>query len=285
MPAPHADYRITTMSKDELGIAIDWAGAEGWNPGLGDVACFHAADTGGFFLGRIGDRPVATISAVRYGDDFGFVGLYIVDAHHRGHGCGIRIWNHALNHLRGRVVGLDGVVAQQDNYRKSGFVFAHRNIRFAGTLRTHVVPSRSIVDLARVDRAMLAEADRQFFPAPRDAFLREWIAQPQAHSVALIDGRRLRGYGTIRQCRSGYKIGPLNADDPEVAAELFDALGARVPAGSVVFLDVPEPNAAAVAFAGDRAMTPTFETARMYAGGRVELPLERIFGITTLELG
>jgi hypothetical protein len=32
-------------------------------------------------------------------------------------------------------------------------------------------------------------------------------------------------------------------------------------------------------------MTPMFETARMYRGRAPDLPLDRIFGITTFELG
>ena len=40
------------------------------------------------------------------------------------------IWNAAMDSLAGRNVGLDGVVAQQDNYRKSGFRLAYRNVRF-----------------------------------------------------------------------------------------------------------------------------------------------------------
>jgi hypothetical protein len=48
---------------------------------------------------------------------------------------------------------------------------------------------------------------------------------------------------------------------------------------------VPQPNVAAIALAERHGMTPYFETARMYTGIRPELPLARIFGITTLELG
>jgi hypothetical protein len=33
------------------------------------------------------------------------------------------------------------------------------------------------------------------------------------------------------------------------------------------------------------AMSPVFETARMYKGAAPKLPLERIFGITSFELG
>jgi hypothetical protein len=53
----------------------------------------------------------------------------------RGRGYGLRIWQAGMKRLGSRVIGLDGVTTQQDNYQKSGFVLAHRNIRFGGTPR------------------------------------------------------------------------------------------------------------------------------------------------------
>ncbi len=40
---------IKTMDRDELDIAVDWATAEGWNPGLYDAESFCNADLNGFF--------------------------------------------------------------------------------------------------------------------------------------------------------------------------------------------------------------------------------------------
>ena len=91
--------------------AIDWAAAEGWNPGLDDLPVFHAADPGGYFIGYRGDVAVSSISVVRYGTDFGFLGFYIVRPDHRGCGIGMATWNAGMDHLDGRTVGLDGVVA------------------------------------------------------------------------------------------------------------------------------------------------------------------------------
>ena len=107
-----SDYQISTASRAEVDIAVDWAAAEGWNPGLGDAEAYYRADPSGFLIGRLHGEPVATISAVRYGD-FGFMGFYIVRPAERGRGLGIAIWNAALRHLEGCTVGLDGVVAQQ----------------------------------------------------------------------------------------------------------------------------------------------------------------------------
>src|ERR687897_410610 len=112
---------IRTMRPDEIPIAVDWAAAEGWNPGLADAACFAAADPQGFFIGEFEGAPAATVSCVNYGADFAFLGFYIVRKDLRGRGFGLRLWDAAIAHAGSRVIGLDGVVAQQQNYRKSGF--------------------------------------------------------------------------------------------------------------------------------------------------------------------
>jgi len=47
----HADgFHFRTMKRGEVDLAVDWAASEGWNPGLDDAACFHAADPGGFLI-------------------------------------------------------------------------------------------------------------------------------------------------------------------------------------------------------------------------------------------
>ena len=103
-------------------------------------------------------------------------------------------------------------------------------------------------------------------------------------ALALREASVLAGYGVIRPCRDGAKIGPLFADTPAGARALFAALLERAPLGPV-FLDLPEANADAVAMAREAGMTPSFETARMYRGTAPALPLPRLYGVSSFELG
>lgn len=278
-------FRVTHLTGADVALAIDWAAAEGWDPGLHDASCFAAADRTGFFAGWLGDVPVATISVVKYGTSFAFLGLYIVQPAYRGRGYGRALWDHALATASGRTVGLDGVVAQQDNYRRSGFALAYRNIRYRGTGTGTLVADPRIVPLARFAFAEVARYDRAFFPEAREAFLHAWLAQPGATALAVVRDGALAGYGVVRPTRAGFKIGPLFVDDTRDAPTLFEALAGHVPLGRSLCLDVPEPNAAAVALAERHGMSPVFETARMYAGAAPDLPLARLFGVTTFELG
>lgn len=279
------DLAIRPLDLDQMPLVTEMAAREGWNPGLHDAACFHAADPGGFLVAEHRGEAVGCISAVSYAGRFGFIGLYIVAPAWRGRGFGIRLWRAGMARLAGQVVGLDGVPAQQDNYRRSGFELAWNNARFAGVARGGSATPPQVAPLASVDDALLQADDRRVFPAAREAFLRAWIRVPDAIGLAWLDGGRLAGWGLIRRCREGHKIAPLVADDPKVAHALFVALCAAVPAGDAVYLDVPLPNAEAVAMAQAAGMRSVFETARMYAGAAPACELQRVYGLTSFELG
>lgn len=279
------DYSIKTMSRKEVDIAVEWAATEGWNPGLYDADCYFTADPNGFHVGLLGDEPIATISAIKYGESFGFLGFYIVKPEYRGKGYGIQIWNAALKYLEGRNIGLDGVVAQQDNYKKSGFQLAYRNIRYEGTGGCPPPRDSAIVKLSTMPFETIASYDRPFFPENRSKFIKSWISQPECHSLGIMQNDELTGYGVIRACRVGYKIGPLFADNPELAESLFLALKSKVKSAEPVFFDTPEVNQSATALAERYNMKVSFETARMYSRKIPDMPLHRLFGVTSFEIG
>ncbi|MCB9766641.1 MAG: GNAT family N-acetyltransferase [Candidatus Omnitrophica bacterium] len=279
------DYTIRTMTFPELAFAIDLAGDEGWNPGLHDAESFYAADPNGYFVGRLGDEAVASVSAVKYDDTFGFAGFYIVKPEHRGKRYGIQICNHALDYLKGCNIGCDGVVEQQENYKKIGFKLAYRNIRYEGKGGGESPKNANLVSVASLPFSKVESYDRRFFPALRTEFLKTWIDQPESQALGMVEGGHLSGYGVIRKCRSGYKIGPLFADNPDVAETLFLALKSFASEEDPVYLDTPEINPEAVALAERHNMTVVFETARMYTGDSPDIDLNGIFGVTTFELG
>lgn len=273
------------MQKHELANYMDWAAQEGWNPGLHDSETFFAADPEGFLLAELEGQAVGMISAVRYGLDFGFIGFYIVHPEFRGQGHGLSLWNAAMERLKGRIIGLDGVVAQQDNYRKSGFLLAYNNMRMQGVAGSKGPVSKDVVALDVVAPERLMQYDAAMFPGERATFLRHWVRQTGSIALGLVRQNTLRGYGVIRPCQTGYKVGPLFADDTQAAVSLFNALMSSVPAGEQVQFDIAAGHEAARDLALSLGMQPVFETARMYTGAAPELDLHRQYGVTTFELG
>jgi len=208
-----------------------------------------------------------------------------VKPEHRGKGYGLQIWNAAIRNLEGRVIGLDGVDDQQENYRKSGFSLAYNNLRYEGIGDGISKTDAAIVPLSSLAFEEINNYDAPFFPADRAHFLQSWIRQPHSSALGILRDGKLSGYGVIRACGNGFKIGPLMADTEEEAERLFAVLKTQVPNGTPFFLDITAINPAAIELAERHGMTVSFETTRMYLGQHPVFPTERLFGVTSFELG
>jgi GNAT superfamily N-acetyltransferase len=280
-------YREAT--REELETAVEWAAAEGWNPGLGDASIFWDTDPGGFVCAERSGEVVGTGSTVAYGREFGFMGFFIVRPDLRGQGIGRDFWIWRRDRLRtrlgrGAAIGMDGVFAMQPFYARGGFVFSHRNLRLAGTGQGGASVDPALVELGSLPFEQVAGFDRHHFGFSREVFLRRWIRPKGGLGLGFLDGDRIRGFGVVRPCRTGFKIGPLFAETPEVADALFVALSGHA-GGKPVFLDVPENHPAALELGRRHQLTESFGCARMYHGPAPKLPWNQIYGVTTFELG
>jgi ribosomal protein S18 acetylase RimI-like enzyme len=275
-------FTIVQAQLEDMPFLLSLAKAEGWNPGLQDGIPFFSTDPNGFFIGKLNGKKIGCISAVAYNQDFGFIGLYIVIPEYRGQGWGLKLWNHAIHYLGKRVIGLDGVIAQQENYKKSGFKFYYRNIRFEG--EGGGKSSSSLINLQEVPFETLLAYDTPIFGFSREIFLKNWIHNSNAYGLAKRVKDCILGYGVSRSCVIGVKIGPLFADDPEVAKEIYQGLVAKA-GNKPVFLDVSEANQKSIELAEGANLKKVFETARMYTGTPPKQNLTKLFGVTSFELG
>jgi len=273
------------MSQKDLDLAVSWAADEGWNPGLYDADCFYAIDPQGLFMGYLGNKPIGCITAVSYDKSFGFLGFYIVKPEFRKQGYGIQIWNKAIDCLKTQNIGLDGVVDQQENYKKSGFKLAYNNARYQFNSQKFNVGNQSIVPVSSISFEKLNQYDNQFFPVDRSPFLKCWVKQPESTALAFVNEGQIQGYGMIRKCRKGYKIGPLFANSFKIADNLFKSLANSVEENSPIFLDIPEINQDAVKLVNQYKMQKVFATARMYTKKIPKLPINKTYGVTTFEVG
>ena len=277
-----AKFEIRRMTRADLDSAWEFCIEEGWNPGKYDRKAFYSADPNGFFLGLLNGVPIGSVSAVAYDRLFGFIGLYIVRPPFRGLGYGLQLFGAARDYLGARCIGLDGVLAQQENYRKAGFEFAYRNIRYAGI--GSGVETPDVFPLAELPIVQLEAFDAKMFGAPRPHFLRNWITLPDSAALGLLKNDVLVGYGVLRPRQEGYQIGPLYAETPQAAESLFRSLAAQRP-GHTLFYDALECSPESVLLAQRHGLEPVFETARMYANGRPELPLDCHYSVSSFELG
>jgi GNAT superfamily N-acetyltransferase len=274
---------IEQMTRQEVDIAIEWAQKEGWNPGIHDAECFYQADPTGYYAAKLDGEVVGTISLVKYSGDFVFEGLYIIKPEYRGKGIGKQVQQYALDLCKNKNLGLDGVISMKQKYADYGLQFAYSNIRYEGKANGEL--SKYCKPVTRDDFKDVAVYDKGCFGFERINFLDCWLFQKDHTSMLIRNSKgEVSGYGVIRKCFKGYKIGPLFVESEGEAELLYNSLTASVH-GETVYLDVPEPNEAAVQFAQIHSMLPVFSTVRMYSKAVPELALNKIFGVTSFELG
>ncbi|MFA5271743.1 MAG: GNAT family N-acetyltransferase [Candidatus Omnitrophota bacterium] len=278
--------QVRVMSKSEVAeIAVKWAAKEGWNPGLHDAECFYRADPMGFFAGELNGEVVSCISAVRYDEKFGFMGFYIVKPEYREKGFGLQLFKKVLQYMDKVNIGGDGVLGRIEDYKKLGFVPAYRNRRYQAQGLGNKEIDKELKNITEINFNMLCAYDDSIFPAKRHTFLKCWINQPGTKGCAFVEKDKLVGYGVIRPCFRGYKIGPLFADNSMIAEKILNALLGFAPLNKEVFFDVPEVNIPAIELAQKYKMRVVFETMRIYSRGMPAVPLKKVFGVTSFELG
>ncbi len=279
-----SEVKIDKMNRQEMDLAVEWARQEGWNPGVNDAECFYNTDPTGFYTAKIKNRIVGTTSIVKYSSDYAFVGFIIVHPEFRRRGIGSMLQRFCETSCRNMNAGLDGVLQMQTSYERYGFKFAHKNYRFTGKITGK--KSNLCVPISQKDFEEVVAFDAKYFSTPRPEFLKCWLFQENAKSFIIRKkaSRKICGYGLIRKCFNGHKIGPLFAETQEIAKTILDSLASSVP-NEEIFLDVPEPNKTGVALAKSYGMKTVFATARMYTNQQFELPINGIYGITTFELG
>lgn len=271
---------VRRMTLDDLGSVLDWAAAEGWNPGIDDAAAFFAADPQGFFLKLVDGRPAAAISVVNHDAHNAFLGLFICHPDDRGRGYGLEVWKIGLAHAGGRCVGLDGVPDQQANYEKSGFSHSGRTLRYRGVLK----PASS-VDLAPASTADLIDLDARATGIRRSAFASAWFSETETRrTIRLRTDNAAPAFATFRKCRDGVKVGPLHADTAIQAKALLASAPAECGTGPV-FIDVPDTSSGFVDLLQDLGFAPVFETARMYSAAPPDGRPPEFYAVASLELG
>ncbi|MGD8778382.1 MAG: GNAT family N-acetyltransferase [Ignavibacteria bacterium] len=267
---------------------VKWAEEEGWNPGQHDADVYYATDPDGFYGYFVEDTLIAGGAIVSYNNEFGSMGLFIVKPEFRDKGIGRRIWYQRRNTLlerlnEGASIGMDGVVAMQPFYNKGGFEIAFRDERYE-KIGTEFNIDKNISPINDDDFKSIIEYDKQCFGFARPQFMKPWLNLPGNKTFKYVEDGQLKGFAIVRKANKGYKVCPLFADNEIVAEELYKACLTSV-AGEPLYLDIPVTNQKAVDLIKKYNAAYVFECARMYYGKPPDVDINKIFGITTFEMG
>jgi hypothetical protein len=178
---------------------------------------------------------------------------------------------------------MDGVVEMQPFYEKGGFTIAFRDERYECVGQNALI-SNCISVTEFNDFEKLLNYDIECFGFKRLEFLKNWLTIPNSKSFKYMENNSLKGYAVIRKVKLGYKIGPLFADNSDIAEALFKAcLDSAV--GKLIYIDIPVINKEAMNLVRKYNARYVFECARMYYGEKPKTAIDKVYGITTFELG
>ena len=280
-----ANAVIRPLTHREINCAQEWAISEGWNPGPCDPFVFEAADPGSLLTLELQGHLAGAISAVRFSPEFGHLGYFVVAPPYRRSAHALHLLQAGFERLGDRTIGGDGVPEHVRAYARAGLLPHHLTISHYGLAPTEVHPWQpGIRPLGELSISQLVAYDTQSTGFSRAAFLHAWIALPASLTLGFYREDRLCGFGVARRCHQGVRLGPFQADDPEAADALFDALAGFAP-GEKIAIDCPETNPDAARLARKNGLVPGATTVRLYRGQPpIDRP-ERIYSLMSFSLG
>jgi len=282
----NACYQVRAALAHEIPLIYELADQEGWNPGEYDAEAAAQGMPGAFWLGELEERVIASIAAAEYGDDWAYMSFYLVKPEYRRQGYGSPLWHIAMDRLKGRNIIFDAMPKQVDFYEKFGFKIAHpiTSYHFRGHVPDFDGEGLPLFPLKDHILEEVLIYDQAFFPADRCRYMKEWLSMPNACGFAWKEENSISGYGLIRKAKQGYRIGPCYADSPEIAYALLRKLLVQAQ-GAPVSISMPENNSLTPHIVSDFGLIAGSKLQRMYSQAPLELPFERIIGITNCTFG
>ncbi len=226
------------MRPTDIAAGLALCRASRWNQLQRDWELFLALSPAGCRVAVKDARVIGTVTTVSYQDKFSWIGMVLVDPAERRQGLGTKLLQEALNVLRWQqLVGLDATPAGREVYLKLGFADDCRLSRMetvvsAGIARGDQNPARRMIER---DWQAVCELDRTVFGADRRVLL-TWLfdAAPEYAWVIRRDEKVL-GFTLGRHGFNFEQLGPVVAEDREVAAQLVSACLAEQSGKTFIF--------------------------------------------------
>jgi len=289
---------IKPLCDADIGFVTEISRKEGFAPGVGDLGIYQNTDKQGLWVGWLNDNPIGCIAGVRYNENYGFLGLFLVIEKYRGNGFGLQLWKKALAHLSDLpCVGLEAAPERISDYSKWGFTISSKTTRWEWlgdgklleeSLIFDDLYNFNFVEGSSIPTKAVEKFDEKRETTSRPHFLSNWLNHPSGKVIAVIDKEgRCHGFGRIRPCLlksgDGWRIGPLMADSPKLLKILLRKL---IDSHSgLIIIDSPGLNKYASKLFKDLGFKSESETFRMYRGSQPPVSMNDVYGLACLELG
>jgi GNAT superfamily N-acetyltransferase len=268
------NFRLRTMTFEDIPEAMRLKDAAGWNQTTTDWARFLSASPEGCFVAEHHGDVIGTSATIIYEGRLAWIGMVIVDKQYRGQGIGIALLERAIRFLdsqRVPTMKLDATPQGKPLYEKFGFVSEYDIERWMlnRTVKEHAMENGpiSIEDILLIDQ--------EIFGASRSGLLRS-LAQEAPH-LTLADQQegKITGYSFGRLGSRADHMGPWVARNEDVAERLLNSFLLRS-SREFIFVDCLRLNPWAVPLVKARGFELSRPLTRMFRGtngyaGQVEL--------------
>ena len=286
--------RLTTGDEVLVRVAVQWS-SEGFKQGALDHASFFAADDKAFFVGELDNEPIGFISIIKHAQNYAVVGQFLVYQPYRGRGYGLKKAMEMAALGEGCNIGLVSTKELEHVYKRSCFkrAWLMKHFDFVAqeaslALKDTIFPDLRVFSVIYVDFHDVVDYDASVFGFSRHKFLQKWLYAPNSHAyvAAREEGKVVVGYIVVRSTlrpERGWKIGPLFANDSNIARSLYRAVFDRICAEdekAIVCVYAPSMNGDAPALASG-ILCETY--VKMYTKGiPSSMVLHKIYGQTAL---
>lgn len=252
---PDGELTIRPMTAGDLLVVDALRRAENWNQTAKDLNRFLEYEPEGCFVACWDGIAVGTVTTTGYGTDLGWIGMMLVHPDYRRRGIASALIQTSLDYLRGKNVAcikLDATPAGEPVYARLGFQAEWEFERWER-------PGSSVpfIDETFQHRFQPPGNDSEIFGADRSA----WLERLAKDSRVI---QRENAFGMLRAGTRAAYLGPVVADDSQIAAEIIREL--LRPVEGTIFWDVPTPNPNAIKLAKEQGFRPIRKLLRMGTG-------------------
>jgi predicted N-acetyltransferase YhbS len=256
------------MTAADIPLGMRLKQQAGWNQIEADWRRFLDLAEGGAFVAELDGRGVGTTVTTVFGR-VAWIAMVLVDEAFRGQGIGKRLVAHALEHLDRfgvPTIRLDATPLGRPLYESLGFVVEYGLARWETAAASAAGKSRTeTVAVHPGDLDAIAALDRRATGTDRRRLIERLYRDRPDIFQAVRSGPTVLGYLARRPGARAAQIGPGVAVEPQAGLTLADA-ALRACAGQQIFIDIPEGNAPATAWAASRGFAVQRQLTRMRRG-------------------
>lgn len=285
---------VSLMKPDDFNEINQWCIDEGWNLGLYGSEIYYKIDPQGHFILK-NDETIASISLIKHSPYFFTLGPFIVKKEYRRQGVGDILWKYAMNRMNKEhpdaLIVLYAVSSQVSRYQKSGFAPVLKNQRWYidSSNAFQLFDSLNCYPITPDLIPAISLYDQHHYFTSRQLLFTQILQKPETNGLVYMDDNIIKGFGIVRRCVRGYRIGTLIADTKEIAQSLIGGL-LRFCNQESVLIDIPDCNPQGIACMNtfNAVRRPQEDTVTMIKGtqhANLIKNWEQQYGLFSLEIG